>query len=48
MIFKTLADKSRTVRVRVGACSQWYGYRGRRLYLQLDADQEVAAVRLYR
>ncbi len=37
-----------TVRVQVGSCSQWHGYRGRTLYLRADPHQPIRAVRLLR
>jgi hypothetical protein len=37
-----------TVRVQVGSCSQWHGYRGGRLYLRSDPPQPIRAVRLLR
>jgi hypothetical protein len=46
--FKTLGRGATTVRVNVGACSQWYGYRTRRLYMYSSAGETVQAVRLYR
>jgi hypothetical protein len=35
-----------TVRVQVGSCSQWHGYRSRKLYLRTDPPQSLRAVRL--
>jgi hypothetical protein len=46
--FRMLDHHESTVRVLVGACSQWHGYRARRLYLRIDRRQAIAAVRLYR
>jgi hypothetical protein len=37
-----------TVRVQVGSCSQWHGYRSRTLYLRTDPPQAIRAVRLFR
>jgi len=37
-----------TVRVQVGSCSQWHGYRSRTLYLRTDPPQPIRAVRLLR
>ena len=37
-----------TVRVQVGSCSQWHGYRSRTLYLRADPPQSIGAVRLLR
>ncbi len=37
-----------TVRVQVGSCSQWHGYRSRTLYLRTDPPQPLRAVRLLR
>jgi hypothetical protein len=48
IVFRTLARGEKTVRVQVGACSQWHGYRSRRIYLRLDRPQKIAAIRLYR
>jgi len=48
VFFKTLERDDRVVRVLVGACSQWHGYRARRLYLGSDRRQAIEAVRLYR
>jgi hypothetical protein len=45
--FKTLGRGATTVRVDVGACSQWYGY-PRRLYMYSSADETYQEVRLYR
>jgi hypothetical protein len=44
--FKTL-DRGRTaVKVQVGACSQWHGFQGDRLYLESLGDQEISGIRL--
>jgi hypothetical protein len=48
IFFKTLDRGSTKVRVLVGACSQWHGYRSGRLYLRVDRREQIAAVRLYR
>jgi hypothetical protein len=37
-----------TVRVQVGSCSQWHGYRGGKLYLSADPPQPIRSVRLLR
>lgn len=37
-----------TVRVQVGSCSQWHGYRSRTLYLRTDPPQPIRTVRLLR
>ena len=34
------------VRIQIGSCSQWHGYRSRTLYLRTDPPQPVRAVRL--
>jgi hypothetical protein len=44
--FKTLDRGQRSVWVQVGACSQWHGFRGNRLYLESAADQQISEVRL--
>jgi hypothetical protein len=44
--FKTLDHRRRSLRVQVGACSQWHGFRGSRLYLESAADQRFSAIRL--
>jgi hypothetical protein len=46
--FKSLGRGETKLRVLVGACSQWHGYRSGRLYLQVQANEEIEAVRLYR
>jgi hypothetical protein len=46
--FRTLARGEKSVRVYVGSCSQWRGYRSRRLYLQTTWNEAIRAVRLYR
>jgi hypothetical protein len=37
-----------TVRVQVGSCSQWHGYRSPLLFLRTDPSQPIGAVRLLR
>jgi hypothetical protein len=44
--FKTLDRGQRSVWVQVGACSQWHGFRGNRLFLESAADQQISEVRL--
>jgi hypothetical protein len=44
--FKTLDRGQRSVWVQVGACSQWHGFRGNRVYLESAADQQISEVRL--
>jgi len=44
--FKTLDRGQRSVWIQVGACSQWRGFRGNRLYLESAADQQIGEVRL--
>lgn len=44
--FKTLDRGRRSVWVQVGACSQWHGFRGDRLYLESTGDQQISEVRL--
>jgi hypothetical protein len=44
--FKTLDRDQRSVWLQVGACSQWHGFRGNRLYLESGADQQISAIRL--
>jgi hypothetical protein len=44
--FKTLDRGQRSIWVQVGACSQWHGFRGNRLYLESGADQQISEVRL--
>jgi hypothetical protein len=46
--FATLARGERRVRVMVGACSQWHGFRSGRLYLRAERPIAIRAVRLYR
>jgi hypothetical protein len=48
LTFSTLGRGERRVRVRAGACSQWYGYRGKRLLIRSRVDPGITAVRLYR
>ena len=35
-----------TIRVQVGSCSQWHGYRSRELFLRTDPSQQIGGVRL--
>jgi hypothetical protein len=44
--FKTLDRGRRSVWVQVGACSQWHGFRGDRLYLESAGDQQISEVGL--
>ena len=44
--FKTLDRGRRSVWVQVGACSQWHGFRSKRLYLESAAGQQISEVRL--
>jgi hypothetical protein len=37
---------SDTVRVQVGSCSQWHGYRKHVLFLRTDPSQHIDGVRL--
>jgi len=37
---------SDTIRVQVGSCSQWHGYRSRELFLRTDPSQHIDGVRL--
>jgi hypothetical protein len=46
--FATLPRGERHVRVMVGACSQWRGFRSERLYLRMERPVAIRAVRLYR
>jgi hypothetical protein len=46
MFFKTRGDGGSSFRVKVGACSQWRGYRPGTLYLSTSRDIPVSAVRL--
>jgi hypothetical protein len=43
--FKTLPSGRRSVRVQVGACPQWHGFRDR-IYLESASGQEIERVRL--
>jgi hypothetical protein len=45
---KTLDRGERKIRVLAGACSQWHGYRSRRLYVISGSGADIKAVRLYR
>jgi hypothetical protein len=44
--FRTLDRGQRSIWVQVGACSQWHGFRGNRLYLESAADQQISEIRL--
>ena len=44
--FDTLDDSPHRIRVRVGSCAQWHGYKSAALLLQHSQAQEVSAVRL--
>jgi hypothetical protein len=44
--FKTLDRGRRSIWVQIGACSQWHGFRGDRLYLESAADQQFSEIRL--
>lgn len=44
--FKTLDRGQRSVWVQVGSCSQWHGFRSKRLFLESAADQQISQVRL--
>jgi hypothetical protein len=46
IFFKTRGDGGSSIRVKVGACSQWRGYRPGTLYLSTSRDVPVSAVRL--
>jgi hypothetical protein len=46
--FRTLGRGERRIRVRVGSCSQWLGYRGTRLAIRSRVHQDIKAVRVYR
>lgn len=46
--FKTRGRGETTVRVKVGACSQWRGYRAGTLHFSTDVPQSVREVRLVR
>jgi hypothetical protein len=48
IFFRTLDRGKKTVRLDIGACSQWRDFRGRRIYLGADRSETFAAVRLYR
>ena len=45
--FSTIGGET-TVRVRIGSCAQWRGYRSSTLYLSSTAPQDVSEVRLVR
>lgn len=44
--FKTIDRGQTAVKVQVGACSQWHGFQGNRLYLESLQDQEISGIRL--
>jgi hypothetical protein len=44
--FKTLDRGRRSTWIQIGACSQWHGFRGNRLYLESAGDQQISAIRL--
>jgi hypothetical protein len=44
--FRTLDRGRRSLWVQIGACSQWHGFRGDRLYLESAADQQFSEIRL--
>ena len=46
--FKTLDRGETLTRVRVGACSQWRGYRADSVYLMPSAEQDIREIRLLR
>ena len=46
--FKTLARGESVVRLRIGACSQWRGYRTDTVYLMPSAGQDIREIRLLR
>jgi hypothetical protein len=46
--FRTLDGVGPRFLVRVGSCSQWHGYTGRRLLLLHDRPQDIVSVRLLR
>jgi hypothetical protein len=46
ILFDARGGESR-IRFQVGACSQWYGYASRRLYLLTDTPAEIRAVQLW-
>jgi hypothetical protein len=46
--FSSLGRGESTVRVRVGSCSQWRGYRSRTLYLTSTVPQDLREIRLVR
>ena len=48
IFFKTLARGKTSVRVDLGACSQWRAFNTRRLFLGADRSEPLTAVRLYR
>jgi hypothetical protein len=46
IFFKTRGDGRSSIRVKVGACSQWHGYRPGQLYLSTSRDVGIRDVRL--
>ena len=46
--FKTLARRETSVRLRVGACNQWHGYRTNVVYLMPSPAQDIREIRLLR
>ncbi len=46
--FEALDRGETTIRVKVGACSQWRGYRARTLYLTESVPQDIREIRLVR
>jgi hypothetical protein len=48
LTFSMLGRGERRIRIRAGACSQWYGYQGKRLQIRSRVDPGISAVRLYR
>jgi hypothetical protein len=44
--FKTLDRGQRSIWVQVGACSQWHGFQGDRVYLESAGDQQISEIRL--
>jgi hypothetical protein len=46
VIFRTLGNSSKTIRVFVGSCAQWHGYAATSLYLGHGLGEDISAVRL--
>jgi hypothetical protein len=44
--FSTLDRGRRSYWVQLGACSQWHGFRGNRLYLESAEEQQISEIRL--